>query len=41
MAKLVSENVVGDPLSDKLREITCYARDKWQVFKDKKSEISA
>lgn len=29
MSQRISETNVGDPLSDKLREITYYAKDKW------------
>ena len=39
MASRISESNVGEPLSDKLRDITCFATDKWQVFKDQKREI--
>ena len=39
MTLRISETNVGDPLSDKLRDITNLAKDKWQLFKDQKQEI--
>ena len=39
MSTRISETNVGDHLSEKLRDITYYANDKWRVFKDEKAEI--
>jgi hypothetical protein len=34
MTERISENNLGDPLSDKLREINNFAKEKWYVFND-------
>jgi hypothetical protein len=39
MISRISESNVGDPLSDKLRDITNFAKDKWYLFRDQKEEI--
>jgi hypothetical protein len=39
MISRISESNVGDPLSDKLRDITNLAKDKWYLFRDQKQEI--
>ena len=39
MTERISETNFGDPLSDKLREISCLAKDRWNKFKEQKKEI--
>jgi hypothetical protein len=39
MSQRISETNVGDSLSEKLRDITYFTKEKWKVFYDEKEEI--